>query len=160
MRSPAPPPAGGPRRLRAEAFRGGEARRGGTRTFRVACHRHPGQDKSWGARRNPVHVEGRAMTRSLAGASVALLVLGAPVGCGGRQEQGTTVTFPASAVGKEAEVLQRQMARFEEQHPDIRVRMRKTPDAADQKHQLYVQWLNARASDPDILQLDVIWTPE
>ena len=35
-----------------------------------------------------------------------------------------------------------------------------TPDAADQRHQLYVQWLNARASDPDILQLDAIWTPE
>ena len=37
---------------------------------------------------------------------------------------------------------------------------RDTPDAADQRHQLYVQWLNAGASDPDILQLDVIWTPE
>jgi multiple sugar transport system substrate-binding protein len=37
---------------------------------------------------------------------------------------------------------------------------RVTPDAADQKHQLYVQWLNAGASDPDVLQLDVIWTPE
>jgi multiple sugar transport system substrate-binding protein len=37
---------------------------------------------------------------------------------------------------------------------------RRTPDAADQRHQLYVQWLNARASDPDVLQLDVVWTPE
>lgn len=38
--------------------------------------------------------------------------------------------------------------------------MQATPDAADQRHQLYVQWLNARAPDPDVLQLDVIWTPE
>jgi multiple sugar transport system substrate-binding protein len=45
-------------------------------------------------------------------------------------------------------------------HPGIKVVQRVTPDAADQKHQLYVQWLNAGASDPDILQLDVIWTPE
>jgi multiple sugar transport system substrate-binding protein len=45
-------------------------------------------------------------------------------------------------------------------NPGIKVVQRITPDAADQKHQLYVQWLNAGASDPDILQLDVIWTPE
>jgi multiple sugar transport system substrate-binding protein len=38
--------------------------------------------------------------------------------------------------------------------------MRPTPDAADLRHQLYVQWLNARATDPDILQVDAIWTPE
>ena len=37
---------------------------------------------------------------------------------------------------------------------------RSTPDAADQRHQLYVQWLNAHAGEPDILQLDAIWTPE
>jgi len=35
-----------------------------------------------------------------------------------------------------------------------------TPDSADQRHQLYVQWLNARAPSPDILQLDVIWMSE
>jgi multiple sugar transport system substrate-binding protein len=34
------------------------------------------------------------------------------------------------------------------------------PDAADQQHQLYVQWLNAHASEPDVLQLDVVATPE
>jgi multiple sugar transport system substrate-binding protein len=38
--------------------------------------------------------------------------------------------------------------------------MQPTPDAADLRHQLYVQWLNARATDPDILQVDAIWTPE
>jgi multiple sugar transport system substrate-binding protein len=38
--------------------------------------------------------------------------------------------------------------------------VRPTPDAADQRHQLYVQWLNAHAPDPDVLQLDVVWTPE
>ena len=42
----------------------------------------------------------------------------------------------------------------------MRIAVRATPDAADQRHQLYVQWLNARASEPDVLQLDVIWTPE
>ncbi|MFL5404029.1 MAG: ABC transporter substrate-binding protein [Gemmatimonadales bacterium] len=70
------------------------------------------------------------------------------------------VTFPISALGAESEVLARQLARFMAQNPGIKVVQRITPDAADQKHQLYVQWLNAGASDPDILQLDVIWTPE
>jgi len=70
------------------------------------------------------------------------------------------VTFPGSALGAEGEVLRRQLARFMAAHPEIRVVQRPTPDAADQRHQLYVQWLNAQASEPDILQLDVVWTPE
>lgn len=70
------------------------------------------------------------------------------------------VTFPGSAVGAEAEVLRSQLRRFMDAHPGIRVETRPTPDAADRRHQLYVQWLNARAPDPDILQLDVVWTPE
>lgn len=53
-----------------------------------------------------------------------------------------------------------QLERFMREHPDIQVVRRETPDAADQRHQLFVQWLNAGASDPDVLQLDVIWTPE
>jgi multiple sugar transport system substrate-binding protein len=63
-------------------------------------------------------------------------------------------------LGAEGQVLRRQLARFAATHPRIRVEQRPTPDAADQRHQLYVQWLNAGASEPDILQLDVVWTPE
>ena len=70
------------------------------------------------------------------------------------------VTFPISALGAEGRVLVRQLSRFMAANPGIKVVQRVTPDAADQKHQLYVQWLNAGASDPDVLQLDVIWTPE
>jgi multiple sugar transport system substrate-binding protein len=69
-------------------------------------------------------------------------------------------TFSGSAVGLEADVLRRQLARFEADHAPLRVELRSTPDAADDRHQLYVQWLNARAEDPDLLQLDVIWTLE
>ncbi|HJR17859.1 MAG TPA: ABC transporter substrate-binding protein [Gemmatimonadales bacterium] len=70
------------------------------------------------------------------------------------------VTFPISALGAEGRVLVQQLSRFTAANPGIKVVQRVTPDAADQKHQLYVQWLNAGASDPDVLQLDVIWTPE
>ncbi|HEU5305644.1 MAG TPA: extracellular solute-binding protein [Gemmatimonadales bacterium] len=83
-------------------------------------------------------------------------------GCGGGASLPgpAVVTFPISALGAESEVLVRQLSRFMAENPGIKVVQRITPDAADQKHQLYVQWLNAGASDPDILQLDVIWTPE
>jgi multiple sugar transport system substrate-binding protein len=69
------------------------------------------------------------------------------------------LTFSGSAVGREADILRTQLARFSAER-GIDVRIRATPDSADQRHQLYVQWLNARAADPDVLQLDVIWTPE
>ena len=79
--------------------------------------------------------------------------------CGAR-EQRTILTFSGSAVGAEAEVVRRQLARFGERHAGIDVEMRVTPDAADQRHQLYVQWLNGHSPEPDVLQLDIIWTAE
>jgi len=90
---------------------------------------------------------------------VVVLVAAWATACGERN--GTTrLTFSGSALGPEAVVLRRQLLRFGERHPGIEVELRVTPDAADQRHQLYVQWLNARAPDPDVLQLDVIWTAE
>jgi multiple sugar transport system substrate-binding protein len=71
-----------------------------------------------------------------------------------------SLVFAGSAVGREGEVLRRQIDAFERMHPDTRVEIRSVPDAADQQHQLYVQWLNAHAAEPDVLQLDVITTPE
>ena len=70
-----------------------------------------------------------------------------------------SLTFSGSVLGAEGEIVRRQVARFEAEH-GVRVEVRPTPDAADQRHQLYVQWLNAWSADPDILQLDVVWTPE
>lgn len=88
--------------------------------------------------------------------AVALLV-GTMIGCTGNVP---VLTISGSLVGREGDVLGRQLNRFRARHPNLDVRLRATPDAADQRHQLYVQWLNARASEPDVLQLDVIWTPE
>jgi len=79
--------------------------------------------------------------------------------CVGQRSPGSLV-FAGSAVGREGKILRRQLASFEVRHPGIRVEIRPVPDAADQQHQLYVQWLNAHASEPDVLQLDVIATPE
>jgi multiple sugar transport system substrate-binding protein len=76
------------------------------------------------------------------------------------RDQARVLTMSGSAVGQEADLLRRQIDRFARAHPSLTVAVRATPDAADQRHQLYVQWLNARAADPDILQLDVVWTAE
>src|SRR5688500_3554691 len=78
-------------------------------------------------------------------------------GCTDQQPGG--LTFSGSAVGREADLLRIQLARFSAAR-GIRVDIRATPDSADQRHQLYVQWLNARSPAPDVLQLDVVWTPE
>jgi len=79
--------------------------------------------------------------------------------CVGQPPSGS-LTFAGSAVGREGDILRRQLASFEARHPGTHVEIRSVPDAADQQHQLYVQWLNAHAAEPDVLQLDVIATPE
>jgi ABC-type sugar transport system permease subunit/ABC-type glycerol-3-phosphate transport system substrate-binding protein len=82
------------------------------------------------------------------------------LGCGGDDASGPVLRISASALGSEGKVLRAQIARFQKLHPEIRIEEHPTPDAADLRHQLYVQWLNAGSVHPDIVQLDVIWTPE
>ena len=96
----------------------------------------------------------RIAVLSLCATAVAALA----AGCTG--EPGRVLTLSGSLVGKEGDVIRRQLERFRQTHPGIAVALRPTPDAADQRHRLYVQWLNARVSEPDVLQLDVVWTPE
>ena len=92
--------------------------------------------------------------RPLVTAAVCL----AAIGCRGA-DPSAAVTFSGSAVGREAEVVRAQLARWSAAG-GVEVEIRATPDSADQRHQLYVQWLNARSTEPDVLQLDVVWTPE
>jgi multiple sugar transport system substrate-binding protein len=72
----------------------------------------------------------------------------------------TVLTFSGSALGAEGTLVAKQLTRFMELNPGVRVELQRTPDDASQRHQLYVQWLNARVGNPSILQLDVVWTPE
>ena len=82
--------------------------------------------------------------------------------CGGEKDDGgrTIITISSSVVGTDGPVLRRQLDRFMRLHPDIEVRLHRVSDDATQRHQLFVQWLNARAGDPDVLELDVVWTSE
>jgi multiple sugar transport system substrate-binding protein len=98
--------------------------------------------------------------RTLVTALMHLLCAASVAACDQRQRAGSVVTFSGSALGTEGAVVRRQIARFMVQHPGLRVEIQPTPDDATQRHQLYVQWLNAHAGAPDILQLDVVWTPE
>ena len=96
----------------------------------------------------------------MANAYLCLVAASAVVAIACTKDSERVLTFSGSVVGREAQVIQGQIARFQKLHPSLRIAVRATPDAADQRHQLYVQWLNAHASEPDVLQLDVIWTPE
>jgi multiple sugar transport system substrate-binding protein len=90
--------------------------------------------------------------------ATACFICLAAVACG--RDHGRHLAFSGSAVGAEGTLLRTQLARFAAQHPGLDVEIRVTPDAANQRHQLYVQWLNARIPTPDVLQLDIVWTAE
>jgi multiple sugar transport system substrate-binding protein len=99
--------------------------------------------------------------RNLRQTMSALVFVAAAASCSAPERDArTTITFSGSALGAEGALLERQIARFEAANPGIAVRIRRTPDDATQRHQLYVQWLNARTGTPDVLQLDVVWTAE
>ena len=89
---------------------------------------------------------------------LAMLFVAACARTGGKRE--TVLTFSGSALGAEGTLVAKQLQRFMRLNPGIRVELQRTPDDASQRHQLYVQWLNARVGNPSILQLDVVWTPE
>jgi multiple sugar transport system substrate-binding protein len=98
----------------------------------------------------------------LAGRRILLLAAaGLLTACARTSDKNETVlTFSGSALGAEGTLVQKQLKQFMVLNPGIRVELQRTPDDASQRHQLYVQWLNARVGNPSILQLDVIWTPE
>jgi len=93
-------------------------------------------------------------------AVAACLLLAACSDTESDRQQGSVIKFSGSALGAEGTLVARQIDRFNSLHPDIHVELQRTPDDATQRHQLYVQWLNARVGTPDILMLDAIWTPE
>ncbi len=116
----------------------------------------PNEDAHAGvaARGRRPHTSYDATVRILGPSVLALALLSA---CAPRED---VLTFSGSVLGAEGAIVRQQIERYAERYPGLRIEMQPTPDAADQRRQLYVQWLNAWATDPDILQLDVIWTPE
>ncbi|MDP2344992.1 MAG: extracellular solute-binding protein [Deltaproteobacteria bacterium] len=73
---------------------------------------------------------------------------------------GVTLIIAASDLGAEGEALRALVRQFEQANDGVTVVLRGTPDGADERHQLFVQWLNAGAPEPDVLQIDVVWAAE
>jgi multiple sugar transport system substrate-binding protein len=94
--------------------------------------------------------------------SIALVVplVVALTACGAAKDARPVITYSGSAVGSQGETVRRQIERFAKMHPEIVVHVQPSPDDASQRHQLFVQWLNAHVGDPDVMELDVIWTSE
>ncbi|MDL1902847.1 ABC transporter substrate-binding protein, partial [Anaerolineae bacterium CFX9] len=72
-------------------------------------------------------------------------------------EGSADLVIAAGAVGIELEVIQEQAARLNEMCPNITLTPLETPDLATDRLALYQQFWEARDSNVDIYQTDVIW---
>ncbi len=84
---------------------------------------------------------------------VAIFLIG---GLAMAQEK-VVITVAAGAVGQELELTREAAQRYMEAHPDVEVRVIDTPDLATDRYGLYLQFFEARSSDIDVYQIDVIW---
>lgn len=72
-------------------------------------------------------------------------------------QEKVVITVAAGAVGQELELTREAAQRYMEAHPDVEVRVIDTPDLATDRYGLYLQFFEARSSDIDVYQIDVIW---
>ncbi|SFH51877.1 trehalose/maltose transport system substrate-binding protein [Tindallia magadiensis] len=104
---------------------------------------------------------------------VVLLVFSLLAGCGSPAEEDTaeevseeTVTEPsdevvitvaAGAVGQELELTQLAAEMYMDDNPGVTVNVLDTPDLAQDRLGLYLQFFEAQSSEVDVYQIDVIW---
>ncbi|MBX3052035.1 MAG: ABC transporter substrate-binding protein [Caldilineaceae bacterium] len=69
----------------------------------------------------------------------------------------TVITVAAGAVGIEFELAQAGAQRYMDAHPDVEVKILDTPDLANDRLGLYLQFFQAQSSEVDVYQIDVIW---
>ena len=69
----------------------------------------------------------------------------------------TTITVAAGAVGQELQLTQAAADRYMKAHPDVTVKVLQTPDLATDRIGLYLQFFQAKSSEVDVYQIDVIW---
>jgi len=69
----------------------------------------------------------------------------------------TVVTIAAGAVGQELELTKAAAQRYMDAHPDVDVKVLDTPDLVQDRLGLYLQFFEAKSSEVDIYQIDVIW---
>ncbi len=67
------------------------------------------------------------------------------------------ITVAAGAVGQEFELTEKAAEMYSERNEGVRVEVLDTPDLADDRLGLYLQFFEAQSSEVDIYQIDVIW---
>src|SRR5690554_3010597 len=68
-----------------------------------------------------------------------------------------TITVAAGAVGQELELTRAAAERYMEANPGVTINVLDTPDMADDRLGLYLQFFEAQSSEVDVYQIDVIW---
>lgn len=68
-----------------------------------------------------------------------------------------TITVAAGDVGQELKLAQEAAARYMEANPGVTINVLDTPDMADDRLGLYLQFFEAQSSEVDVYQIDVIW---
>ena len=67
------------------------------------------------------------------------------------------VTIASGTVGLEKELIDTAAAMYSESHPNVEVKTIETPESATDRLGLYLQCFQAKSSEVDIYQIDVIW---
>ncbi len=73
------------------------------------------------------------------------------------KEEKIVITVAGGAVGNELELTKKAAELYNEQHENIEVKVLDTPDLAQDRLGLYLQFLEAKSPDVDVYQIDVIW---
>jgi trehalose/maltose transport system substrate-binding protein len=68
-----------------------------------------------------------------------------------------TITVAAGAVGQELELTRAAAQRYMDANPGVTVEVLDTPDLADDRLGLYLQFFQAQSGEVDVYQIDVIW---
>jgi len=71
--------------------------------------------------------------------------------------QDVTITVAGGAVGQEYELTQQAAEMYMEENPNVTVEVLDTPDLANDRLALYLQFFEAESSEVDVYQIDVIW---
>jgi len=67
------------------------------------------------------------------------------------------LTIAGGSVGIELELTKKAARMFEEKHPNVTVNVLSTPDLANDRLSLYLQFFEAESPKVDVYQIDVIW---
>ncbi len=71
--------------------------------------------------------------------------------------EGVVITVAAGAVGQELELTQQAAQRYMDTHPGVTVNVLETPDLANDRLGLYLQFFEAQSPEVDVYMVDVIW---